>query len=88
MSTTASSASRPTSRTPIAGVTSAPRAAPPTSFIEHPRRITAPMKRVGDRYVEASWDEAISDIASRLRGIIDRDGPDAVGFYWGNPGGF
>ena len=57
-------------------------------LIEHPRRILNPMKRVGDGYVEATWEEAISDIAARLRRIIDRDGPDAVGAYWGNPSGF
>jgi formate dehydrogenase len=57
-------------------------------LIEHPRRILNPMKRVGDTYVEATWEEAISDIAVRLRRIIDRHGPDAVGAYWGNPGGF
>lgn len=57
-------------------------------LIEHPRRITAPMKRVGDRYVEASWEEAIADIAGRLKRIIERDSADAVGFYCGNPAGF
>ena len=56
--------------------------------VEHPRRVRAPMKRVGDRYVEASWDEAISDIAARLDSIIDEGGPDAVGAYYGNPAGY
>jgi formate dehydrogenase len=55
--------------------------------ISHPRRITTPMRRVGDGYVEATWDEAIQDIAGRLNTIIERDGPDAVGSYWGNPAG-
>ena len=57
-------------------------------LIEHPRRILNPMKRVGDGYVEATWEEAISDIAARLRRILDRDGPDAIAAYWGNPSGF
>lgn len=55
---------------------------------EHPRRITRPMRRVGDRYVEATYDEAATDIAERLNAIIDRYGPDAVGSYSGNPLGF
>jgi formate dehydrogenase len=55
--------------------------------ISHPRRITTPMRRVGTEYVEATWEEAIRDISTRLNAIIDRDGPDAVGSYWGNPGG-
>src|SRR3954469_22032358 len=57
-------------------------------LVEHPRRIVAPMRRVGDSYIEASWDEAIADIASRMTALIDADGPDAVGLYYGNPAGF
>jgi formate dehydrogenase len=56
--------------------------------VEHPQRIRTPMKRVGDRYVEASYEEAISDIASRLNAIIEQHGNDAVGTYHGNPLGF
>ncbi|WP_102143704.1 molybdopterin-containing oxidoreductase family protein [Mycobacterium hubeiense] len=57
-------------------------------LVEHPRRILNPMRRVGDTYVEASWDEAIADIAARMNALIDADGPDAVGVYYGNPTGF
>ncbi len=57
-------------------------------LIEHPRRITAPMKKVGQTYVEASWEEAITDIAARMRSAIEAGGPDAVGAYYGNPAGF
>ncbi|WP_084269786.1 molybdopterin-containing oxidoreductase family protein [Patulibacter minatonensis] len=54
----------------------------------HPQRITTPMRRVGDRYVPATYEEATADIAARLNAIIERDGPDAVGSYNGNPMGF
>ncbi|BBY14750.1 molybdopterin-containing oxidoreductase family protein [Mycolicibacterium litorale] len=57
-------------------------------LVEHPRRILAPMRRVGDRYVEASWEEAIADIAARMNAAIEADGPDAIGSYYGNPSGF
>jgi formate dehydrogenase len=58
-------------------------------LVEHPRRILNPMRRVGDgRYVEAPWDEAIGDIAARMNALIDADGPDAIGVYYGNPSGF
>lgn len=57
-------------------------------MVNHPNRITQPMKRVGDRYVPASYEEAVADIASRLRAIIDRHGPDAVGSFHGNPSAF
>jgi len=57
-------------------------------LVEHPRRILNPMRRVGDSYVEAGWDDAINDIATRMNALIDADGPDAVGLYYGNPSGF
>ncbi len=57
-------------------------------LVEHPRRITRPMRRVGDRYVEATWDEAVADISARMSAIISAGGPDAVATYTGNPSGF
>ncbi|OBF95043.1 formate dehydrogenase [Mycobacterium sp. 852002-51152_SCH6134967] len=57
-------------------------------LVEHPRRILNPMRRVGDSYVEATWDEAIADIAARMNAAIEAGGPDAVGVYYGNPAGF
>lgn len=57
-------------------------------LVEHPRRILHPMRRVGDSYVETTWDEAISDIAARMNAVIQAGGPDAVGTYTGNPAGF
>lgn len=61
--------------------------------VEHPRRILTPMRRVDDgdgstRYVEADWAAALSDIADRMNRLIDADGPDAVGAYYGNPAGY
>lgn len=56
--------------------------------VEHPRRITTPMRRVGEGYVEATWEEAIADISARMRTYIAEDGPDAIAAYWGNPAGF
>jgi len=56
--------------------------------MEHPLRIRAPMRRVGDRYVPASYEEAVEDIAERLKRIIAEHGPDAVGAYSGNPQSF
>lgn len=57
-------------------------------LVEHPRRILTPMRRAGDGYVEATWEEAITDIAARMRALVARGGPDAVGAYYGNPAGF
>lgn len=57
-------------------------------LVEHPRRILAPMRRAGDGYVEASWDEAIADIANRMRELVKADGPDTIAAYYGNPAGY
>lgn len=46
--------------------------------------ITAPLMRKDGALVEVSWDEALDDIGSRLRAVIDRHGPDAVGMYFGS----
>ena len=56
--------------------------------VDHPRRIRTPMRRVGDRYEAATYEEAIADIAGRLNAIVARHGADAVGTYSGNPLGF
>ncbi|OUO91281.1 dimethyl sulfoxide reductase subunit A [Gordonibacter sp. An230] len=51
-------------------------------WINHPDRLTKPMKRVGKRgegkFEEISWDEAIDTIASELKRIIDTYGNEAV----------
>ena len=46
--------------------------------------ITRPMMRKDGALVEVSWDEALDDVARRLRTVIDSHGPDAVGMYFGS----
>jgi len=55
--------------------------------VHSPHRVLQPMKRDGTRFVAASYEEAVDDVAARLKAIIARHGPDAVGGYVGNPGG-
>ncbi len=57
-------------------------------LVEHPRRITTPMRRVGDHYVATSYEEAWAEIGASLSSIISHDSPDAVGCYYGNPAGY
>jgi predicted molibdopterin-dependent oxidoreductase YjgC len=51
-------------------------------FVYHPDRLTVPLIRdhKGGELREASWDEALDLVASRLTGIKDEAGPDAIGF--------
>jgi formate dehydrogenase len=53
-----------------------------------PWRVRAPMKRVGTRFVETSYEEAVDNISDRLQAIIAQHGKDAVAGYLGNPMGF
>lgn len=49
-------------------------------FIQSPERLTEPLLRNGrGSFRKASWEEALSFVASRLRGIMERDGPGAIG---------
>jgi anaerobic selenocysteine-containing dehydrogenase len=53
-----------------------------------PDRLDHLMKKSNGGFARASWDDAIGDIASRVRGIVDRHGPNAVAYYMGNPTAF
>lgn len=49
-------------------------------FVNSQERITTPLIRKGDVFVEASWDEALSLVAEKLGGIKETHGSDAIGF--------
>jgi anaerobic selenocysteine-containing dehydrogenase len=54
-----------------------------------PDRLDQPLRRTADGSFEAvGWDDALSETAAKLRAIVDRHGPDAVGCYIGNPTAF
>ncbi|MFC7759907.1 formate dehydrogenase subunit alpha [Catellatospora bangladeshensis] len=41
-------------------------------------RLTTPLIRRGERLEPVGWDEALRLVAERLKGVVDRHGPDAV----------
>lgn len=49
----------------------------------HPARIERPQLRVDGVLRDVTWDECLDDLAARLRRIIDRDGPESVGIFFG-----
>ncbi len=54
-----------------------------------PERVTTPLR--GDRkggFVPVSWDEALDDIADRVKTLIADHGPNSIAYYSGNPAGF
>ncbi|RYU09963.1 molybdopterin-dependent oxidoreductase [Nocardioides iriomotensis] len=58
--------------------------------LDDPERILHPLKRVGDRgaggWERVSWDEALDDIAARIRAAIEADRRDRVVYHVGRPG--
>jgi len=59
--------------------------------LNHPDRLTYPMKRMGERgegrWKRISWDEALETIAGKIKETIERDGQGAICFAQGTPKG-
>jgi len=49
----------------------------------HADRLKYPLKRVGDRFERISWDQAIDEIALKLKGIVDHYGPKSFAYMGG-----
>ena len=49
----------------------------------HKDRLTHPLKKVGDRFERIPWDQAISEIASRLKEIVGTYGPKSYAYMGG-----
>jgi len=48
-------------------------------FVQSPERLTAPLIREdGGTFRKASWDEALTLVASRFGDVVKKHGPDAV----------
>nr|WP_176586666.1 formate dehydrogenase subunit alpha [Sulfolobus acidocaldarius] len=48
-------------------------------FVNSPDRLTKPLIREGDKFREATWEEAISLISRKFKEIKEKYGPDAIG---------
>ena len=49
----------------------------------HADRLKYPLKRVGDRFERISWDQAIDEIALKLKRIVDHYGPRSFAYMGG-----
>jgi anaerobic selenocysteine-containing dehydrogenase len=58
--------------------------------VDDPDRILTPIKRVGGpgEFARCTWDEALDDIAARLKRIVDEHGGRSFAVYAGNPSNF
>src|SRR5581483_8180831 len=57
---------------------------------DDPERITRPLRRVGGpgEFEPVSWDDALDDIATRLRELVRRHGPACFATHAGNPSAY
>ena len=66
------------------------KAAAMIDVTEDPDRVVTPLRRVGGpgEFEAVSWDDALDDIAQRLRQVVTDHGPDAYATFFGNPPAF
>lgn len=62
-----------------------PKAVALKDIYEDPDRLRQPLKRVGDDWQAISWEQALDEVADRLRQVRDTHGSNAIGVYAGNP---
>jgi formate dehydrogenase len=81
---------RPDRDHPLSRGYACPKGIAMTGVQNDPDRVLHPLKRVGGPgdFERVGWDEALADIAARLRLAIDVHGSSSVGWYMGNPGAF
>jgi len=48
-------------------------------FIHHPERLTKPLVKKSETFVEVSWEEALDLVATKLQEIKDKYGPQSIG---------
>jgi anaerobic selenocysteine-containing dehydrogenase len=54
------------------------------SMHHHPGRLERPLVREDGRLRPTTWDACLDDLATRLRAVVDRHGPGAVGIFFGS----
>jgi anaerobic selenocysteine-containing dehydrogenase len=62
-----------------------PKATALKDVYDDPDRLKRPVRRVGDRWEQISWDEAFEQVVDRIHQVQEEHGRDAVGVYQGNP---
>ncbi len=50
-------------------------------ILNSPQRLKYPLKRIGDKFVRISWEEALDEIAEALKNIKEKYGPETLGIW-------
>ena len=70
----------PYRRTPVNEGKLCPKGNTCWEFVQSPDRLTKPLIKKGEKFEEASWDEALDLIAKKFRETSDKFGPKSLGF--------
>ncbi|MFM7735216.1 MAG: molybdopterin-dependent oxidoreductase [Alphaproteobacteria bacterium] len=79
---------RPDARHVATGGFACPKGLKQHRILGSPDRLRQPMKRHGDGFREATWEEALDDIGARVRRLVGERDPDAIAMYVGTAAGF
>jgi anaerobic selenocysteine-containing dehydrogenase len=80
---------RPDADNPLSRGYACPKGIAMTEVQNDPDRVLHPLRRKrSGEFERVSWDDALEDIADRLKDVLEDRGPEAVAWYMGNPGAF
>ncbi|WP_235426963.1 formate dehydrogenase subunit alpha [Cohnella kolymensis] len=71
---------QPTEHAPVNGISTCIKGKFGWDFVNDDERLKTPLIRQGDKFVEATWEEALSLVASKLGQIKEEHGPEAIGY--------
>lgn len=70
----------PQAEAPVNGISTCVKGKFGWDFVNSEERLTKPLIRQGHKFVEATWEEALTFISNRLSEIKGEYGPDSIGF--------
>lgn len=80
---------RPDPDHPLSRGQACPKGIAFTEIQNDPDRVLHPLRRTSSgEFERVGWEEALSDIATRLRGVVKEHSGRSVGLYFGNPAAF
>src|SRR5947209_10587654 len=75
---------RPDRDHPLSRGFACPKGIAMTAVQNDPDRVIHPLRRRADgSFEQVSWDDALDDIGARRQQVLERDGGEAVGWYFG-----